>query len=139
LYKINESALKERSMAATSELRISPPQPDIGGRVLRWVPRIAVTVWAGFWGWFVLMAGSSDLRQGLAGTGPILAAWLGGLATLVIAVWARPRLGGILMVAAGVAAAYLFPRTDTRLILALPAGVIGLAALLSPHAGRMPR
>jgi hypothetical protein len=106
----------------------------LSNRILTWTPRIAVTAWAGFWAWFVVMAGTTDFHQGLRGTIPVVIAWLGALSALTAAVWIWPRVGGILMVIAGIGAACYFNNSGARLLLAAPAVVVGIAALASASA-----
>ena len=119
-------------MTATSQLQ--PSHQELASRILRWVPRVGVLAWAGFWGWFVLMVGSSDIHQGLKGTGWVMAAWFASLIALVAGVWIKPRVGGLMMLAAAMVCVYLFRGPDqTHLILTLPAVLIGLSSLASPR------
>jgi hypothetical protein len=111
----------------------------LSDRVLIWTPRVAVSAWAGFWIWFVLMVGTSDIAQGLHGAIPAVAGFLGALTALTAAVWIWPRLGGLALMAAGIGAAVYFPNNGARLLLAMPAILIGVVSMLAPQAGRIPR
>ena len=114
-------------------MRHSSSGSDLGSQILRWTPRIAVTAWAGFWAWFVVMAGITDFHQGLRGTIPMVGAWLVALSALTATVWIWPRIGGILMLMAGVGAAFYFNSTGARFLLAVPAVVVGVTALAQPR------
>ncbi len=102
----------------------------------KWGPRLACLAWAGFWAWFVVVVGVSDIRSGLHGTGAVMAAWLAGLGALTFTLWRWPRIGGLVFIAAAIAAAVYFASPGARLLLSLPALVIGAAAVLSPRPAR---
>jgi len=104
-----------------------------------WPGRILVLAWAVFWGWFVLMVGGGEILHGTYQGVPYVATWAAALTGLTICVWRWPVLGGVLMLAAGLFAVVYFPSNGARLLLALPAGVIGVLAIAGAYAGRMPR
>lgn len=104
-----------------------------------WLGRAGMTALALFWGWFVVMVGISDIRQGLAGTGWVIAAWLTALSLLTLGIWKWPRIGGPALMAVSVGAAWYFQHPGAWTLLAAPAAVTGLAATIGAYAGRIPR
>lgn len=81
-------------------------------------------VWAAFWGWFVVASAWNDMPRSLPyAAGGLL--MLGGLTVLTLL---RPHLGGLALVAAGIAAGLFFDHPFTRGVLALPAILIGIAS-----------
>lgn len=122
------------------------PQSVAGSRVQAiapWAVRGGLLLWGGFWAWFVLAVGIGDIRSGLAGTAPVMAAWFVSLTALVAAAWRWPRLGGLALIVSGIGAAYFFQHPAPWLMLSLPAVVLGgLSVLIGRNAcqaGRMPR
>ena len=126
-------------MSTALTLSPEPRNRALGNTILRWTPRVAVSAWAGFWAWFVLAVGISDVRDGLVGAVPIVGAWLAALGALTASIWIWPRAGGALMIGSGIGAAVFFDNPWARVLLALPAVLVGLVSLLSPQAGRIPR
>lgn len=113
-----------------------------GNRRLVWlIVRIAVKVlllsWAGFWTFFVVASAAS----GGWGAVPYAARILIPLLALTVAAWFWPRLGGILLALAGVAAIlYFHPRNVftakalfTFCIFPLPAIILGLTSAFVPQ------
>jgi hypothetical protein len=91
-----------------------------------WATRAFLTAWAGFWLWFIIASANGDQPGGLK--------WrllFGGIAAALVAVsWAWQRIGGVLMVAAAMTAAYYFHNPGAYILLALPAAAIGLMLIL---------
>jgi hypothetical protein len=90
------------------------------------VLRGLLLVWAAFWAWFVLAVSFGETPPPPAW---IPSAWLAGLAILVVLGWRWPRLGGIVLVAAGVWSATYFHHPGARALLAAPAIGLGLGCL----------
>ncbi len=111
----------------TSPLLAAAPPSTVhpAGHAARWVARSLLIVWAGFWLWFNIasMVGERDGAQ------PHLALALITVA-LAVTCWCWPRIGGVLMIAAGVFAARAFPHTAAFLLLAVPGTAIGVLLLL---------
>ena len=105
--------------------------------LFRVVVRALLAVWAAGWSWFVLA-----VAYGGAEASPpawIPAAWLLALAALVGLAWTRPAVGGLVLVAAGIAAAASLDHPGARALLAGPPIALGLACLaLRPSAIRSP-
>src|SRR5687768_3447814 len=101
-------------------------------RVLRPVLRGLLLVWAGFWAWFVVMV---SVGEPPAPPWWIPAAWLASLAALVALCWKRPTLGGLVLLAAGVWAAIVFPDPGARALLA-PALVLGAGCIVQGWSAR---
>jgi len=96
-------------------------------RVLRFLLRALLLVWAAFWAWFVTMV---SLGEAPAPPWWIPAAWLASLAALVVLCWRWPTLGGLVLLGAGAWAAYYFANPGARALLALPAIGLGLGCML---------
>jgi hypothetical protein len=90
-----------------------------------WLARGLLILWAGFWLWFNIASaiGESDGAWWHIG---VAAATL----ALFLASWFWPKVGGVLMVAAGMFAARAFGHTAALTILAIPAATIGVILLL---------
>ncbi len=109
------------------------------------ISRLLVGVWAAFWIWF---AGAVGISEALQGT-PVSLAWAATfiLPLLVLAAlpWRWPCAAGILLVIAGLGAGWYLPHPFTRLAMALPAALLGVALVglagrtPGDQAGRMPR
>jgi hypothetical protein len=114
-----------------------------GRNIAAWAARGGLLLWAGFWAYFVLAVGISDIKDGLAGTLPVILTWLVALAALVGLAWRWPRLGGLVIIAAGVGSALYFRYPGNFVLLAGPAvllgGLIALVGRPGGQAGRMPR
>jgi hypothetical protein len=102
-------------------------------RALRLAVRGLLTVWAGFWTWFVLAVSLGESPRPPAWI-PVV--WLASLALLVVLAWRWPRLGGIVLVAAGAGAAFYFPNPGARALLAAPAVGLGLGCLVQGWGAR---
>lgn len=91
-------------------------------RVGMWGAYGLLAVWAGFWGWFSIAEGLSDVAGGwshlLVPLTPIVV--FGGMSL----VW--PRLGGVLLAVAGVAGLWSFDGWAADVMLSLPAVVVGV-------------
>lgn len=94
-------------------------------RILRYVSATslgALLLWAGFWLWFSISDVISE---------PTLAwqpyTFIGSLVALSLIAWKVPKVGGVLLVAAGLFAGYYFNNIWARGMLALPAMIIGAA------------
>lgn len=95
-------------------------------RLFRFLQRLLLVAWAGFWAWFVLAVSFGDEAP------PpwwIPLAWLGALAALVALCWRWPKVGGLVLVAAGLWAGVYFDNSGARTLLAMPAVALGLASL----------
>ena len=85
--------------------------------------RVLLLVWAGFWTYFVIGASITG-----GATSIPYASWVLGILTgLCVCAWFRPRLGGRLLLVAGVASALFFRDGFTSLTLTVPAFILGLA------------
>jgi len=107
-------------------MKVSSERGAAALRVLRLVVRGLVTLWAGFWAWFVVMV---TFGEPPAPPWWIPVAWLGSLAALVWLCWKRPTLGGLALAAAGTWSATYFDHPDARALLASPTIVLGVACL----------
>lgn len=107
----------------TTSARLSPAGHPPGHRIqsLTSIASLALLVlWAGFWLWFSV---SVVLSERTLAWQPY--AFIATIIGLAAAAWRFPRIGGILMIAAGVAAAYYYDNVWARGLLATPAIVIG--------------
>src|SRR5262245_25740763 len=95
-------------------------------RAVRFVLRGLLLVWASFWAWFVVAV---SLGEAPAPPAWIPLVWLAGLAGLVGLCWRRPRLGGAVLVGAGLWAGWVFATPGARALLAAPAIGLGLGCL----------
>ena len=100
--------------------------------LLRSASRAGVAVWAGAWTLFLAWRATGDGSGALGGA----AATLLGVALCAFVVWTRPLLGGVLLNAAGVAAAVALEHPAARALLAAPAVVLGVMALSGAVRGR---
>ena len=105
------------------------------GKILHFVLRALLVVWAGFWAWFVIAA---SLGEPPPPPWWIPTAWLGSLAALVALCWRWPAIGGTALVVAGAWAGYVFANPWARALLAVPAIVLGLAFLAEILIRRLP-
>ena len=94
--------------------------------VLRIVHAVLLVVWAGFWAWFVVAV---SLGEKPAPPWWIPAAWLVGLGACVAGCLLRPILGGVLLSAVGLFAAFFFRNIWAELALAAPALLLGATAI----------
>src|SRR5262245_61312540 len=91
-----------------------------------WTARAALLLWAGFWMWFNVASVPGDKGGAWYHIGfGVITVGLG------LTAWFRPRLGGVLMIAAGMAAAWWLHGGAAYTMLALPAVAIGVLLLLS--------
>jgi hypothetical protein len=90
------------------------------------VARVLVLAWAGFWLWFNIASALGE-RDGFT-QHMVMAA-----VTLILAgtCWFWPRVGGVLMVAAGIFAAWAFHNSVAFTLLSLPAATIGVILILT--------
>lgn len=109
------------------------PTTSRTARVSRLFLRLALLGWAGFWAWFVL---SVSLGEPPAPPVWIPAAWLTALAGLVVLGWRWPRLGGLVLVAAGIGLAAVFRHPGAQALLAAPAVVLGLVCAIQGWSAR---
>jgi hypothetical protein len=90
-----------------------------------WATRALLTVWAGFWLWFIIASAKGD-PDGLK--------WrllFGGVAAGLVAIsWVWQRVGGVVMVATAMTAAWYFHNPGAYALLAVPAAAIGLMLIL---------
>lgn len=103
-------------------------------RVLRFLVRVLLLSWAAFWAWFVVAV---SLGEEPAPPLWIPLAWLVVLAALVTLGWRWPRVGGLVLIAAGVAAALGFRNPGAQALLAAPAVALGAGCLASARAARV--
>ena len=99
---------------------------NVASRYLRLLVRALMLAWAGFWIWFVV---SVSLGEEPAPPWWIPAAWLSGLALLVLLAWKRPALGGVAFLAFGACSAAVFAHPGARALLSAPAIALGLGCL----------
>ncbi len=102
-------------------------------RVFRHALRALLLLWAGFWAWFVLAV---SLGESPPPPVWIPISWLAGLGGLVVLGWRWPRLGGLVLLAAGIWSAAYFPHPGARALLAAPAMGIGLGCLVQGWSAR---
>lgn len=107
-------------------------RPSLGFSWVHWVVRAGLLAWAGFWGWFAAAVVIGEARGGERGGIPYAAALIVILAGLLFAAFRWPRLGGALLVAAGVGAAVFFNSAAAQMWLAAPAIVLGALSMLAP-------
>lgn len=93
---------------------------------LGFIGRVLLLIWAGFWLWFASAVVISE------GALPWQAAVFM-LSVVVLAIWSwlEPRTGGILLLCAAIFAGIYFANIWARLLLALPAAVIGCLRIWS--------
>ena len=127
-----------------------PTKPRFAN-VASWLVRSGLLLWGGFWAFFVIAAGSTDMRAGLPNTLPVIIAWLVSLTMLIVVAWRWPRVGGLILIAAAAASAMYFRYPNTWVLLSLPPAILGVANVLVgsccrkggkppvSQAGRMPR
>ena len=95
--------------------------------VLRAAHGALLVLWAGFWAWFVVAV---SLGEKPAPPWWVPAAWLVGLGGLTAAGLLRPQVGGALLCAAGAFCAVYFRNPWAELMLAAPALLLGVGAVL---------
>ncbi|MBL9032540.1 MAG: hypothetical protein JNM80_12645 [Phycisphaerae bacterium] len=93
--------------------------------------QVGVSVVAAFWLWFAISVGVSEGRSAL----PYVAAFCVPVALIAALTWLRPRAASVVLIGAGVFAAWYYPHPAARLMLALPAIMAGLAFLMLPRRG----
>lgn len=96
-------------------------------RIVLYVVRGLLLLWAGFWTWFVLM---TLVSEGLGGW-PYALRFLGPLAATVVVAWLWPRIGGLLLMLGAAFAAWYSDNAGARILLALPAALCGVACVLA--------
>lgn len=94
-------------------------------RIAKWIGRAVVLLCAGFWTWFVVSVWVSD---GSAAMKPALSI-LVPLWTLVVILWRWPRVGGVLLVAGGLFAAWFFHHKAPLVMMAVPLAAVGVLQL----------
>lgn len=87
--------------------------------------QVAVSAVALFWSWFALAVAISEGVKSL----PYAAIFVVPLAGLTLAVWKWPRVGGALMIVAGVIAFVFLAHPAPRLWMAAPAVIAGIVLL----------
>jgi hypothetical protein len=96
-----------------------------------WAARAGLLLWAGFWMWFNVASSPGD-------TGGLW--WHLSFGAILVGLgatsWFSPRVGGVLMIAAGMAAAWVFHQGAAYGLLAIPAAVIGVLLLVSSSSRR---
>ena len=99
------------------------PAPDFRSAPL-WLARALLLLWAAFWVWFNV---ASAIGENEGTWGHLLFA---GIAVCLAGIGCfLPRIGGVLMLAAAVAAAFAFHNPAALGLLAAPAAVIGVLLL----------
>ena len=93
---------------------------------LKLTARCLLLIWAGFWAWFLLM----HLDEGFE-TVQIVVAGLALLTALVVLAFRHPLRGGIALIGGAVFSAWFFGNVYARLMLSLPALLVGVAFLVS--------
>jgi hypothetical protein len=94
-----------------------------------WAVRAMLLVWAGFWLWFIIASANGDPG------GIYWRLLFGGIAAALAAIsWFWQRVGGVLMVATAMSAAWYFHSPSAYTMLALPAAAIGLLLILTRRA-----
>lgn len=83
-----------------------------------------LAIWAVFWAWFVVMAGTAEGRPALLPVSSILL----GVMLVALTPWKWPRLGGVLALAG---AAIVFRGASAWLLMVLPPAVGGVRILHS--------
>ena len=114
------------------QFRITGLRWPKGAPIAKWAPRIVIVLCAGLWTYFVTAVTLSEGRQALV---PALFILIPMWAVAVIA-WRWPRVGGSLLVGAGVFAAWYFHHPAPLSLMAIPLTTAGLAQLLWPVARR---
>lgn len=98
--------------------------------VLRWVARILIVLWGGFWVWFNLASGLSDVGEAGAGALLVHSGVALVIALVVLVSWRWELPASLLLLAVAVAFQLFFhPKGLTALILTAPPAVIGLLLL----------
>ncbi|UCD29258.1 MAG: hypothetical protein JSV03_01910 [Planctomycetota bacterium] len=98
-------------------------------RVVRTAARAILILWAGFWMWFVLVHVFADGISSLYHGSKILVPML----TAIVTAWYWPRVGGVLLIAFGIALVFYFNIKGFRFVidpLAMPLMVCGLLLVL---------
>lgn len=103
------------------------------GRARAWVLCLLMA-WAAFWIWFSIASAIGEGSDGL----PHLA-MAAGLLAIVALGWARPRIGALVLLVAGLAAAWFFRNTFARLSLSLPAVLLAALVFWTSPAPRLRR
>ena len=88
--------------------------------------RVVLLLWAGSWAVFAV---ASAIGEGAAGVVPALA-FLCLLLGATFVAWRWPKGGGLVLIVAGMVAAWWFTGTAAWLLLAMPAFVLGQALTL---------
>jgi hypothetical protein len=110
-------------------MSLSTPIPMV--RVVRATALVLVTAWAAFWTWFCAGVAISEGGQSyLYGGGIIAIAW--GVTALA---WWRPVWGGLMLMATGVVAAWVFQGASAWMLMAAPPEVAGMMLLASQRCG----
>ncbi len=84
--------------------------------------------------WFVVAVVIGEIQRGQTAGVPIMAGWIVALTGLTVGLWRWPRLGGLVLIATGIGAGLNLANPCARVLLALPAVLIGVTSLLSPPA-----
>lgn len=100
--------------------------------------KILLTLVSLFWCGFVVLAGSHELFNEDGSWGTLVAMLAVGLPLLwcTATAWIAPRVSGVSCVVCAVYAAWFFDHTFTRLAMALPLFLAGLALLVTPCPSR---
>ncbi len=92
-----------------------------------WLFRGVLVAWAGFWTWFVVVDGISD---GFAKSWPYMLMFLGPIVCFTAVTLKWPRVGGAMLFAGGLFAAYAFWRMPwTVALFAGPPLLLGAIAM----------
>jgi hypothetical protein len=114
-------------MAITALPGSGPSTPAPVPHITRWFARFMVVLWAAFWIWFNVATATAENEgrwQHVA---------LAGAAAAMAAVsWVWPRVGGVLMIVAGMIAAWRFHVQPADIaLMAVPTVLVGILLLSS--------
>ena len=115
----------------TSQAQLSPTQRlDSRGAII-WTSIVSLAllaIWAGFWLWFSI---SVVVSEGTLAWQPYT--FIAAIIALALTAWRYPKVGGPLMIAAGLAAAFYYNNIWARTMLALPAIAIGALRIIAAY------
>ena len=99
---------------------------------LRWIARILIVLWGGFWVWFNLASGLSEVGEHGAGALLVHSGVALVIALVVLVGWKFELVASLLLLAVAAAFQLIFhPKGTTALHLTAPPAAIGLLLLLA--------